>query len=145
LKPLRTKEALPIVEELRNIFAQFGPCRVLHTDNGREFENQHMHKLCAEWSVKLVHGLPRKSSTQGSVERANQDIENIIMTWESYYRRSDWAANLPIFQLMKNNRLVNKENSKNKYFLACTNHLKKHHMKHYLDVQSSQCQPGLPN
>jgi transposase InsO family protein len=116
LKPLRTKQALPIVQELRNIFALFGPCRVLHTDNGGEFENQHMHSLCAEWNVKLVHGQPRKSSTQGSVERANQDIENIIMTWESQFRRSDWAANLPIFQLMKNNRLVDRENSKFEIF-----------------------------
>jgi transposase InsO family protein len=106
LRPLPSKEALPIVEHMRRIFAEFGPCRVLHTDNGREFKNKHLEALCADWNVKFVHGLPRKSSTQGSVERANQDIENIIMTWESHFKRNDWADNLPIFQLMKNNRFI---------------------------------------
>ena len=76
LRALQSKEARPIADILGEIFAQFGPPRILHTDNGREFENQHIHMLCDEWNVKLVHGQPRKSSTQESVERANQDVEN---------------------------------------------------------------------
>ena len=104
LRALEKKEAKPIVDHIRSIFMQFGPCRVFHTDNGREFCNQHMEALMQEWNVKMVHGQPRKSSTQGSVERANQDIENIIMTWENHFKRNDWAGNLELFQLMKNNR-----------------------------------------
>jgi transposase InsO family protein len=104
LRALESKEAEPIAAHIRQIFGEYGPCSVMHTDNGREFSNRHLEGLCNEWGVKLVHGQPRKSSTQGSVERANQDIENIIMTWESYFQRNDWAENLCIFQLMKNNR-----------------------------------------
>jgi hypothetical protein len=31
--------------------------------------------------VKIVHGKARHSQSQGSVERANQDIESMIATW----------------------------------------------------------------
>lgn len=101
---LQKKEACPIADLLEEIFAHYGPPRVLQTDNGHEFENQQIHALCNEWNVKLVHGQPRKSSTQESVERANQ--ENIIMTWKSSLQRNDWANNLKIFQLMRNNRFL---------------------------------------
>jgi len=34
------------------------------------------------WSdIKIVHGKPRHSESQGSVERANQDIENMLAVW----------------------------------------------------------------
>jgi transposase InsO family protein len=75
----------------------------LHTDNGREFENKYVHALCKDWNIKLVHGQPRKSSTQGSVVRENQYIENIIMTWQGSTQRNDWANNFKLFQLIKNN------------------------------------------
>lgn len=67
----------------------------------------------------MAHGLPRKSSTNGkiyhnllcimiiilgSVERANQCVENIIITFQSEHGTTDWAGHLGHFQLMKNNR-----------------------------------------
>ena len=91
---------------LSKIFCQFGPPRLLHTDNGKEFDNKKVSELCAQWEVKIVHGLPRKSSTQGSVERSNQCVENIALTHASFFKRTDWAENLDIFQAMKNNRFV---------------------------------------
>jgi len=32
-------------------------------------------------NLKIVHGKSRHSQSQGSVERANQDIQNILTTW----------------------------------------------------------------
>jgi hypothetical protein len=52
----------------------------------------------------MVHGAPRKSSTQGLVERCNMDVENIILTYQSEHQTSDWADKLHRFQAMKNNR-----------------------------------------
>jgi len=31
--------------------------------------------------LKIVHRKPRHSQSQGSIERANQDIENMLATW----------------------------------------------------------------
>uniref|UniRef100_A0A915NVE4 Integrase catalytic domain-containing protein n=1 Tax=Meloidogyne floridensis TaxID=298350 RepID=A0A915NVE4_9BILA len=104
LRALQNKDSRSIAFLLEEIFAQFGPPQVLQTGNGREFENEHIHSLCSEWKVKLINGNSRKSSNEESVERASHDIENIILTWETSLRRNDWANNLKILQLMKNNR-----------------------------------------
>ncbi|GFX28124.1 KRAB-A domain-containing protein 2 [Trichonephila clavipes] len=49
------------------------------SDNGREFSNQVISEICAMWKdVNTVHGKPRHSQTQGSVERINLDIQNML-------------------------------------------------------------------
>jgi IS30 family transposase len=76
LRPIKSKTAEAVAEELMRIFADFGAPRILHTDNGREFANRIVKHIVAEWpDCKLVHGKPRHSQSQGSVERANRDIE----------------------------------------------------------------------
>ena len=45
-----------------------------------------------------------RTKSQGSVERANQDVENIVAVWKRDNNRSDWAAALPIIQYTKNAR-----------------------------------------
>jgi hypothetical protein len=92
------------VYHLDRIWAEQGPPKLLQTDNGREFRNAKVEQLATEWGVKIVHGAPRKSSTQGLVERCNMDVENIILTFQSEHQTSNWAENLHRFQAMKNNR-----------------------------------------
>jgi len=59
-----------------------GAPSILLSDNGREFVNKVVTEICAMWpELKIVHGKPRQSQSQGSVERANQDIENMLATW----------------------------------------------------------------
>ncbi|CAJ0914300.1 unnamed protein product, partial [Mesorhabditis belari] len=51
------------------------------SDNGREFANKMVKELVNRWSgCQIVHGRPRHSQSQGSVERANQDVERILCT-----------------------------------------------------------------
>ncbi|XP_060856078.1 KRAB-A domain-containing protein 2-like [Metopolophium dirhodum] len=52
--------------------------------------------------LKIVHGKPRHSQSQGSVERANQDIENMLTTWMQDEKNRHWSKGLRIIQLMKN-------------------------------------------
>eukprot|EP00102_Acyrthosiphon_pisum_P018385 XP_008190120.1 PREDICTED: KRAB-A domain-containing protein 2-like [Acyrthosiphon pisum] len=67
---------------LLDIFTTFGAPSILHLDNGREFANKVVTEMCAMWpELKIVHGKPRHSQSQGSVERVNQDIENMLATW----------------------------------------------------------------
>jgi transposase InsO family protein len=75
LRPLKNKRAEEVAYHLLNIFLTFGAPAILHSDNGREFSNRVISELCTMWKdVKIVHGKARHSQTQGSVERANQDI-----------------------------------------------------------------------
>ena len=53
---------------------------ILHSDNGRELVNSFIAKLSAMWNgLKIVHGKPRHCQSQGSVERANRDIEDMLV------------------------------------------------------------------
>ncbi|XP_072377785.1 KRAB-A domain-containing protein 2-like [Diabrotica undecimpunctata] len=52
--------------------------------------------------LKIVHGKPRHSQWQGSVERANQDIEKMLATWLESSKTSQWSKGIKFIQFMKN-------------------------------------------
>ncbi|XP_057654773.1 KRAB-A domain-containing protein 2-like [Diorhabda carinulata] len=81
-RPLKTKRAEEVVHNVLSIFLTFGAPAILQSDNGREFSNQVISQICAMCKdVEIVHGKPRHSQTQGSVERANQNIQNMLTAW----------------------------------------------------------------
>ena len=43
-------------------------------------------------NIQVVHGKPRHSQSQGSVERANQDIENMVFTIMSDHNSTAWSS-----------------------------------------------------
>lgn len=64
------------------MYTTFGASAVLHSDSGREFVNRVFNELRAIWEdVKIVHEKPRRSQTQGSVERANRNKEEMLAAW----------------------------------------------------------------
>ncbi|XP_031334323.1 uncharacterized protein LOC116164310 [Photinus pyralis] len=97
---MKTKE---VAEHLLEVFADLGiPC-VLQSDNGREFANQVIEELVGMWpDCHIVHGKPRHSQSQGSVERANQDIENKLASWMKDNNSTKWSEGLKIVQFQKN-------------------------------------------
>ena len=106
LNALKTKTAEEVAYNLLNIFTTFGAPCILHSDNGREFVNKVIENLTCMWpEMKLVHGKPRHSQSQGSVERANQDIENMLATWMKDNSTTKWAQGLRFVQFMKNRAL----------------------------------------
>ncbi|KAF0702605.1 KRAB-A domain-containing protein 2-like, partial [Aphis craccivora] len=92
-----------IAYQLLDIFTIFGAPSILHSDNGREFVNKIVTSVCEIWpQVKIVHGKARHSQSQGSVERANQDIESMIATWMQTNDNAKWSESLRFVQAMKN-------------------------------------------
>ena len=55
--------------------------------------------------LKIVHGKPRHSQSQGSVERVNRDIEDILFSWMEENCNSKWSEGLCFVQVRKNNAL----------------------------------------
>jgi len=103
IRPLRCKRAEEIAYQLLDIFTLFGAPSILHSDNGREFVNKIVTSVCEMWpQVKIVHGKARHSQSQGSVERANQDIESMIATWMETNHNAKWSESLRFVQAMKN-------------------------------------------
>ncbi|GFW97727.1 histone-lysine N-methyltransferase SETMAR [Trichonephila clavipes] len=83
LKANDRRTSCPCHNEFRGPRSDYVRQQYCNQNNGREFSNQVISKICAMWKddVTVVHGKPRHSQTQGSVERANQDIQNILTAW----------------------------------------------------------------
>uniref|UniRef100_A0A914Q890 Integrase catalytic domain-containing protein n=1 Tax=Panagrolaimus davidi TaxID=227884 RepID=A0A914Q890_9BILA len=78
--------------------------KILQTDNGREFKNSTVGSICEKFGVKFIHDTPRHSQSQGSIERSNLDVENILQTMMADNKTSKWVSLLQQVQLAKNKR-----------------------------------------
>lgn len=53
-------------------------------------------EACEMWpELKIVRGKPRHSQSQGSVEKANQNTENMLSTWLEDTKTTKWSEGLP--------------------------------------------------
>ena len=79
------------------IFLLFAAPAILQSDNGSEFTAQVITELKELWpQLIMVHGKPRHPQSQGSVERANSDIKDILVAWMSDNNTQDWTVGLKI-------------------------------------------------
>ncbi|XP_068205289.1 KRAB-A domain-containing protein 2-like [Palaemon carinicauda] len=93
LRALHTKTAEEVAFYLVDIFCDKGAPHILKSDNGREFSNKVIKEVLAIWpECKLVHGKPRYSQSQGSVEQANRDVEAILACWMKDNNTIQWSV-----------------------------------------------------
>ena len=103
LRPMQTKTAEEVTHILLDIFCILGAPSVLQSDNGRKFANRIIEELKVMWpELTIVHGKPRHSQSQGSVERANQDVQKILFAWMEDNKTNRWSEGLKFCQLQKN-------------------------------------------
>ena len=82
LFPLPNKTAMEVAKKLLFIFTLQGAPAILQSDNGREFVNSILDELKTLWpDLKQVHGQPRHSESQGSVEKCNQLVERLLFAY----------------------------------------------------------------
>ena len=107
IRPTKSKRVTEIALILFKIFCIFGTLSVLQSDNGREFANGIIQELSSMWEeLKIVHGKPRHSQSQSSVQRANRDIEDMLSTWLETNSTNKWVGGLRFVQVMKNRGLI---------------------------------------
>ena len=69
------------------------------------FYPQLINEILVLWpGCKLVHGKPRHSQSQGSVERANRDVEAMLACWQKDNNTTTWSEGLRFVQWQKNTR-----------------------------------------
>ncbi|KAG0440842.1 Gag-Pol polyprotein [Dictyocoela muelleri] len=78
VKALKNKTGTLVVAGLKDIFHEHGPCEILQSDNGTEFKNKDIQKLCEDLNIEQIHGRPNHPQSQGIVERFNQTITRFI-------------------------------------------------------------------
>ena len=47
---------------------------IFQSDNGREFKNNILKKLCEDRNIKNIHGSPFHSQSQGAIEKLNHFV-----------------------------------------------------------------------
>ena len=103
LRPLPCKRAALVAFQLMDIFLNFGAPAILQSDNGAEFTAEVVTELKLLWpDLVIVHGKPRHPQSQGSVERANGDIKDMLITWLGDNATNNWAVGLKFVQFYKN-------------------------------------------
>lgn len=106
LRPLQTKRAAEVAIELLKIFLLQGAPVILQSDNGREFTAEVIKELVLLWpQCKIVHGRPRHPQSQGSVERSNQDVEQMLRIWMEENKSTRWSVGCYFVQWQKNTSL----------------------------------------
>ena len=80
LSPMQSKSPQEVAMVLvRDVIAIIGAPTVLQSDNGAEFNHPVIIKEVAELcGMKMTRGRPRHPQSQGSVERANAVVKQLI-------------------------------------------------------------------
>ena len=103
LRPLTSKRATEVAFQLADIFLLIGAPVVLQSDNGSEFTAAIITELATLWpGLKIVHGKPRHPQSQGSVERANGDIKDMLVAWMADNNSTDWTMGIKFVQFANN-------------------------------------------
>ena len=106
LRALTSKRAAEVAYHLLDIFLLIGAPVILQSDNGSEFTSNVIKELKEVWpNLKLVHGKPRHPQSQGSVERANGDIKDMLVAWMADNDSQDWPTGIKFVQFQKNSAL----------------------------------------
>jgi hypothetical protein len=103
LRPLKSKIAAEVAYNLLDIVLILGAPMILQSDNGCEFTANIITELKSLWpDLKIVHGRPRHPQSQGSVERTNTDVKEMLATWLSENYSTQWSEGLRFIQFQKN-------------------------------------------
>ncbi|KAK3084679.1 hypothetical protein FSP39_017315 [Pinctada imbricata] len=94
--PLPDMEAKTVAQAfIDNFVTKFGVPRVLHTDQGRQFESRLFKQLCEILGINKTRTSPYHPQSDGMVERMNRTIENMLATYVDANQRN-WDEHLQL-------------------------------------------------
>jgi len=92
--PLKNKKETTIADSFEDIFQNTQP-DLLVTDNGSEFKNKSMAKLCEDFGIKQVFNRAGDKTSQGVVERFNRTIMTKIQKYLTATGEHNYVDVLP--------------------------------------------------
>ena len=93
--PLPDKTAISVADAFfSNIVCRFGMPSVIHSDQGREFENKVMHELCLLGGSHKTKTTPYHPEGDGLVERFNRTLLMMLAMFAGEHK-DDWDYLLP--------------------------------------------------
>lgn len=109
LEPLRNKAMIWTESALKRIFKRL-PVRVkiLHTDNGSEFLNAHIQRLCKDMGIEMSRSRPYRKNDAPYVECKNWSMVRAYTGWRRYDTEEE-------FKILK--RLLNLVSLRNNLYI----------------------------
>ena len=93
--PLPDKTALSVADAFfQYVVCRFGMPSVIHSDQGREFENKVMQELCPLCGAHKTRTTPYHPESDGSVERFNRTLLMMLAMFAGE-NKDDWDDLLP--------------------------------------------------
>ena len=103
LRPIPNKEGKTIVAVFDEIISLYGPMLSVQCDNGTEFRNKDVHSFLEKLKISFKHSTPYRPTSNGMVERTNQEILRYLKLFES--NDSNWDENLNCVNFCINNTI----------------------------------------
>ena len=75
-------------------FSRFGVPRILHSDQGRDFESKLFSEMCQLYGIQKTRTTPYHPRSDGQVERFNRTIQQMLKAFVNE-NRNDWDDHLP--------------------------------------------------
>ena len=111
LRPLHSKEMEEVAQTLWQLITDFGPPRILQSDNGKEFVNTLIDQLVNLFGIDRRLITPYNPRADGLVERRNKDVGQILKK-QMKGATDRWELLLPITQLSLNLKNLQRTGSK---------------------------------
>ncbi|KAF9758237.1 Transposon Tf2-9 polyprotein [Nosema granulosis] len=70
--PLRSKDSFEVTESILRTIYKMGIPKIILSDNGTEFKNEKLRRICQENKIELRNGAPYTPTTTGGIERFNR-------------------------------------------------------------------------
>ena len=88
-------EAQTVAQIIVNeVICRFGVRRVIHSDQGRQYESQLMSEVCKLLQIQKTRTTPYHPHSDGMVERFNKTLATMLSAYVSENHR-DWDENIP--------------------------------------------------
>ena len=102
LIPIKCKEAAVVVRHLiERVFSVFGPPETLHSDQGKEFQNQLVKYFQSVFGYKETRTAAYRPQGNSVLERVHSTVHNMLAIY-SNLACDNWAELLPFVQLAHN-------------------------------------------
>ena len=93
---MESKTVAKIIVE--HVVARFGTPRVIHSDQGRQFESELFGEMCSLLHIERTRTTPYHPQSDGMVERFNRTLTAMLSAYVQENQR-DWDAQIPYLMM----------------------------------------------
>lgn len=102
-KAIKAKDGETIAKAIEDlIIRKHGRPETIYSDNGLEFNNSHISRICEKFEIKWIFNSPGHHKAIGAVERVNQTLFNKLkklcsyrdIGWDKHIEEAVYATNI---------------------------------------------------